>query len=129
MGDLTKNISRQELACKCGCGLQSMDWETIEIVQECCNHFATTNNIDRVRLDIHSAARCYKYNRKPADEGGPGSNDRSQHPKCCAIDFHIHGIKPQKVYDYLVQKYPNNFGIGNYASFTHIDSRPDKARW
>jgi len=123
MGDLTKNISRHELACKCGCGLQSMDWETIEIVQECCNHFATKNNIDRVRLDIHSAARCLTHNK------AVGSNDRSQHPKCCAIDFHIHGIKPQKVYDYLVQKYPSKYGMGNYKGFTHIDSRPDKARW
>lgn len=29
--NLTKKISRQELACKCGCGFDSCDYETIQV--------------------------------------------------------------------------------------------------
>ena len=32
MGDLTKNISRYEIACKCGCGFDTID---IEVVRMC----------------------------------------------------------------------------------------------
>jgi len=129
VGDLTTNISRHELACGCGCGFQSMDWETIEVVQDVCDHFADNLGVEKVVLTITSAARCYEYNRKPASEGGPGSNDNSQHPKACAIDLQIAGVSPQEVYEYLDQKYPNTFGIGLYKTFVHIDTRPYRARW
>ncbi|CAM0047366.1 hypothetical protein VPHK406_0067 [Vibrio phage K406] len=48
MGDLTKNISRHEVACRCGnkfgtCNAEAMDFETIAIVQDACDHFA--NNL------------------------------------------------------------------------------------
>lgn len=125
MGDLTKNISRSELECSCGCGLASMDWETIEAVQECCDHFAHQRGIDKVVLSINSAARCYAYNRSPA----VGSNDNSQHPRCCAMDIRIATIEPYDVWEYLSDKYPDKYGLGYYPSFTHIDTRSTKARW
>lgn len=129
MGDLTHNISRHELACKCGCGLDTMDWETIQIVQETCDHFANKLNLPKVVLIITSAARCYPYNRVPVSEGGPGSNDNSQHPKCRAIDFRIKGVSTKEIYNYLDKKYPNQYGIGYHRSFVHFDSRGWKARW
>lgn len=130
MGDLTKNINRSELACSCGCGFDSIDIEVIIAVQQCCDHFAKKLRKDRVVLDITSAARCYEYNRKPLSEGGPGSNDNSQHPKARAIDFKIRGVVPAEVYAYLVSMYDGRFGIGRYDSFTHIDSRTGgSARW
>jgi len=130
MGDLTKNISRHELACSCGCGFDSMDWETIEVVQDCCDHFADQMGVDKVVLDITSASRCYEYNRLPLINGGPGSNDRSQHPRARAIDFQIRGVLPADVYAYLVAKYPDRYGFGKYNSFTHIDTRSGAAaRW
>ena len=36
---------------------------------------------------------------------------------------------PEKVYAYLTEKYPGKYGIGKYPTFTHIDTRPSKARW
>ena len=131
MGDLTKNISRSELLCKCGkCNVRILDDEPIiQIVQETCDHFAKNYNVDRVVLYIGRGASCYVHNR--SDE--VGSNDNSQHPRGCAIDFKIFlpdktQIKPKEVYDYLNKKYPSSLGLGLYESFTHADTRPKKAR-
>jgi uncharacterized protein YcbK (DUF882 family) len=123
MGDLTKNISRHELQCNCECGFDSMDCETIAVVQSCCNHFATLLTVERVELVITSAARCLKYNKSI------GSTDASQHTKARAMDIIIRGVDPRDVYDYLCTKYPDKYGIGCYADFTHIDTRSKKARW
>lgn len=130
MGDLTKNISRHELACSCGCGANSMDYETIMVVQESCDHFAKQLGIDKVVLSISSAHRCFKYNRLPISQGGPGSNDASQHPFARAIDYTIKGVSPAKVYAYLDNKYPTRYGMGKYKFFTHFDARSyGPARW
>lgn len=130
MGDLTKNISRHELECNCGeCGLSYVCMDTVNAVQECCDHFANKLGLNKVVLVITSASRCYEYNRLPVSEGGPGSNDNSQHPKCKAIDFKILSIDPHDVYDYLNAKYSDRYGIGDYDRFTHLDTRDYKARW
>ena len=123
MTQLTKNIWRHELACKCGCGFDSMDFETINVVQECCDYFALVQGKDKVTLNINSAARCYEYNRSI------GSNDQSQHPKARAIDFAIDGIDPSDVYTYLDERWRDLYGIGSYNSFTHVDTRTGRARW
>lgn len=128
MGDLTKNISRHELACKCGCGEDSMDFETIMIVQESCDHFAKELGIDKVVLIINSAARCMKHNNKPVSEGGAGSNENSQHPRYRAIDYTIKEVHPYKVWKYLNEKYPNRYGLGRYPNFTHVDTATGGAR-
>ncbi len=126
---MTKNISRKELACNCGCGFQSMDYETIVVVQDCCDHFAEVLNLDKVVLHINSAARCYEYNRKPVSDGGPGSNDNSPHPRANAMDIAINGVHPDNICTYLATKYPDKYGIGRYRTFTHFDSRSTRARW
>lgn len=124
MGDITKNISRHELACNCGCGSDSMDWETINIVQESADHFAEVLGVEKVTVRISSAHRCFEYNRFI------GSNDQSQHPQARAVDYTIDGVSPGDLYAYLVTKYPDKYGIGKYNSFTHFDSRSDgPARW
>lgn len=135
MGNITKNISDHELACKCGkCEVSIQRHEpVIQIVQDVCDHFANLAKVDKVVLIITSAARCYEYNRKPISLGGPGSNDNSQHPRCNAIDFQIHvngkQVQPQLIYDYLCHKYPDKHGFGLYNTFVHADSREVKARW
>lgn len=130
MGNLTKNISRHELGCNCGCGSDSMDWETIQIVQGTCDHFAESLGVDKVVLHINSAHRCFEYNRKPISLGGVGSTDGSQHPQARAIDFRIENVSPADVYAYLVTKYPDRYGFGSYSNFTHADSRSNgPARW
>jgi uncharacterized protein YcbK (DUF882 family) len=124
MGDLSKNISRYEVACKCGCGYDTVDAETAWAVQAVCDGFAQLRGADRVVLNISSGARCPLYNRKV------GSNDRSQHAKGRAIDFTISGVKPADVYAALVAAFPDRYGIGGYKDFTHFDTRGGPAaRW
>jgi uncharacterized protein YcbK (DUF882 family) len=101
-----------------------MDWETIKVVQACCDHFEAVLGLDRVVLHINSAARCLEYNRKI------GSPDGSLHPKARAVDFTIDGVLPADVYAYLVSAYPDRYGFGKYKNFTHADARSGKAaRW
>ena len=124
MGDLTKNISRHELVCHCGCGFDSMDVETIDVVQGCCDYFAKELGCDKVTLIITSASRCVRHNRSV------GSNDTSEHPKSRAIDMKIVGVNPVLVYGYIDTKYADRYGVGLYPTFVHLDTRTDgPARW
>lgn len=130
MGNISKNISRYELACHCGCGFDSMDIDTLEVWQECCDHFAEELGTDKVTFIVSSAARCFEYNRKPVSEDGPGSTDGSFHPQARAIDGKIVGVSPRKVYSYLDTKYQGKYGIGLYQTFVHLDTRTNgPARW
>ena len=130
MGDLTKNISRHELACKCGCGLDTIDHEVVEVVQEACDHFAKELSVDKVVCFITSGARCQEHNDRPASEGGAGSKSKnSWHVKCRAIDFKIKGVSSKDMCMYLCKKYPNKHGIGMYSGRTHIDSDSHRRRW
>ena len=123
MGDLTKNISRYEIACKCGCGFDTIDYETVKVVQECCDHFAKRLGKDRVVLYITSGCRCPEYNERI------GGRKNSQHTKGRAIDFVIRGVLPADVQLYLMGKYKGKYGIGQYDNFTHFDTRSREARW
>jgi len=117
MGDLSKYFSRYEMACKCGCGLDTMDIETLRIADE-------VREFVGVSITPGSAARCFVYNRSNA----VGSNDNSQHPRCRAMDLPV--PNPRKVYKWLCDKYPGQYGFGLYATFVHIDTRTDgPARW
>lgn len=124
MGDLTKNISRSELACKCGCGFDTADIETVIVLQACCDHFARQARKGKVILDITSGCRCEEYNKNI------GGSENSQHVKGRAIDFVIRGVSPSDVYAYLAGRYSGQFGIGRYRDFTHIDSKSGpQRRW
>lgn len=131
MGDLTKNISRHELVCQClDCNVRIQDHEPIiQEWQGACDYFAKKWQVGKVRLEITSPARCYVHNR--TDD--VGSNDESQHPRCCAIDGKIFArgeqIPPKMVYDYFDNAYPDFGGVGLYDSFTHRDTRAIKVRW
>jgi len=116
MGDLSKDFSRSEFQCKCGCGFDTVDAELLKVVQDVRDHY-------HARTTINSACRCLEHNRSV------GSTDTSQHPKAKAADITVRGVSPARVHHYLVQKYPDKYGIGNYADFTHVDVRSDRARW
>lgn len=117
MGDISQHFSRHEIACKCGCGLDSMDGETLKIADE-------VREFTGRSITPSSGARCYEYNRTDT----VGSNDLSQHPRCRAMDLPV--PDPKKVYDWLCEKYPDRHGFGIYRTFVHIDTRTGgPARW
>lgn len=122
MGDISKNLSRHEIACNCGCGFDSFDYETRDVFQSCCDFFALMLGVDKVIADISSGCRCFAWNDH---EGG---SDDSKHLDARAIDFSIRNVNPKYVYDYLDQLYPDKYGLGKYESFTHLDTATGKAR-
>jgi uncharacterized protein YcbK (DUF882 family) len=116
MGDLTKYFSRSEFACKCGCGLDTVDIDTIAILEEVREHFDKP-------VTITSACRCVKHNN------AVGGAVNSQHVKARAADIQVKGVSPIEVAMFVETLIPNSGGIGIYSTFTHVDSRSNKARW
>lgn len=114
MGDISHNFNRSEFACKCGCGLDTVDTELLSMVQDLRNVFGP--------ITISSGCRCPEHNAK---EGG---SDKSQHLKGRAADLHFKGVELSEVADFINEYYPDT-GMGIYNTFIHLDSRNYKARW
>jgi len=118
-------VTRKEIACNCGCGQDTFDVELSEVLDEIRKHFGC-------RLYVSSGNRCIEYNEKvqlEKDSDYTPYSSESTHLISKAADIQVENISPAVVYKYLANKFPNKFGIGSYASFTHIDVRPIKARW
>lgn len=117
MGDLSKDFSRAEFACHCGCGFDTVDAELLAVLQELRNWFKRP-------VTVNSSCRCKEHNR------AIGGSLNSQHVKGRAADVEVEGVPAESVHRYLEAKNPERFGLGKYASFTHIDTRTDgPARW
>lgn len=116
MGDLSKDFSRWEFACKCGCGFDDVSPELIEVLQALRDWWQRP-------IKINSACRCVEYNESV------GGSEKSQHLLGTAADIVIQGVPAESVQRTLLLRYKDKYGIGSYDSFTHIDVRPTKARW
>lgn len=116
MGDISKHFSRAEFACKCGCGFDTVDTELLKILEAVRVHFDKP-------VKINSGCRCEKHNKAVGGEVG------GQHLYGRAADIVVHGPSPAKVYQWLNAEYPEQYGIGVYPSWVHVDSRNGKARW
>jgi uncharacterized protein YcbK (DUF882 family) len=117
MGDLTRNFSRWEFACKCKCGTQTIDYQLLCILQD------LRNTLNRP-ITIISGHRCPIHNQRV---GGASS---SYHLRGMAADLIIENITPVQVFDFLNQSLSENqFGIGLYNDFVHLDVRARAARW
>lgn len=114
MGDISENFSRVELACKCGCGQDTVDAELLAMMQDLRNAFGS--------IVVSSGNRCTEYNKQI------GGADNSQHLRGRAADLHFTGVKLDDVAGYINEYYPET-GMGVYGSFIHLDSRNYKARW
>ena len=129
MGDMTRNLSRREFACKCGCGFDTVDFDLPTLIQGAVDYFQEVNSEYDIKVTINSGCRCEKHNKS---EGG---SKGSLHVKAKAADIVIYDrrfgkdIHADLVADYFENKYPNSKGIGRYVGRTHIDSRNTKARW
>lgn len=118
MGDLSTHFSREEFACQCGCGFDTVDSMLLSVLEDIRGHFDSP-------VTINSGCRCLDHNKAV----GSKSNN-SQHVKGRAADIVVGGTSPEDVQMYLLFRYPDMFGIGEYSTFTHIDTRSDgPARW
>lgn len=116
MGDLTKNFSRKEFACRCGCGFDHISLQLVEELQDVRDHF-------NAPIIINSACRCEGHNAKVGGAKG------SKHKLGIAADIVVKGVLPKEVHKYLIEKHKDRYGIGRYNTFTHLDVRDSKARW
>jgi len=140
MGDLTKNLSRSEFACRCGCGFDTIDFELVDVLQKTIDHFAEKYN-ERIFCKISGGNRCVEHNekiQKKYNKSYKPYSSKSQHLDGRGADFKLYKgkmssdnqINSNEVYNYLISKYSNCFGIGWYHNRTHLDTRTNsKARW
>jgi len=113
---LSVHFARHEFACSCGCGFDTIDAATLEILEEVRRHFAAP-------VVVTSGARCRDYN---ASVGGVPD---SQHVRGRAADIKVHGHSPGEVADFIAERFPSA-SIGRYLTFTHVDTRTDgPAHW
>lgn len=118
MGDLSKNFSRAEFACRCSsCNFDTVDAELVAILQDVRDHFGAP-------VTITSGCRCALHNR------AVGGGERSQHLYGRAADIVVTGVPAASVHAYLLARVPAVGGLGKYATFTHVDTRTNgPARW
>ena len=106
---------RDEFACNCGCGFDTVDKETLMVLKSIREYFGP--------VYITSGCRCTEYN---AEVGG---SPDSQHTYARAADIQVSGASPDEVYEFAAREFPS-LSIGRYDTFTHIDTRTKgPARW
>lgn len=141
MGNISLRLSRHEFACHCGCGFMAVDVELVDVLEDVADHFHLKTMADRCYIHINCGCRCVEHNEKVQKQvikNYKPYSSKSKHVFGMAADFHltlrfhngiIEKVNPGEVNDYLEDKYPYKYGIGRYSTFTHIDVRPEKARW
>ncbi len=116
MSRISEHFHRTEFACNCGCGFDTVDTDTLSILEAVRTHFGKP-------VIINSGCRCPEYNRHV---GGATS---SQHTLGRAADIRVVGVNPEEVFDWIAEHYPAT-SLGYYATFTHVDTRSTgPARW
>ena len=110
------SFERHEFACKCGCGFDTVDAELLAVL----------DNVRRVfksKVLVSSGCRCPAYNKRV------GGAPKSRHLEGRAADIVVANAAPALVAEYLKERYLEKYGIGEYHSFTHIDTRAQAVRW
>lgn len=121
---LTKNFSKSEFECKCGCEMPNNIFKNIK---ELAKHLQSLRDKFGKPIKINSAYRCEKHNSII------GGSKNSQHKKGLAADIVVKDKKPLDVYNFIdnIQKMDMFIkgGLGKYNTFTHVDIRGYLARW
>lgn len=113
---LSEHFKAREFAC----AGETMILVSLELVEEL---EAVRTYFGGKPVHITSGWRNKKHN---AEVGGEYD---SQHLLGFAADFWVEGATPQQVYNFICKRHPNNYGVGLYNTFVHMDIREKKARW
>lgn len=121
---LTKNFSKSEFDCKCGCEMPEEVLTNVKLVAE---NLQKLRDVIGVTITPTNGYRCAPHNKKI------GGVPNSQHILGKAADIQIKDIEPYiiaNIVDYLMEnKLFYLGGVGKYDTFTHVDVRGIKARW
>lgn len=149
MGNLTRNFSRSEFACDCGCGFDTIDFQTLQAMQDCVDFFAIKYNFPgkKVICIVSGGTRCMRHNTTLRElfnstNGREGANTamNSQHIYARAVDHKLYVVEinnsknrvqidPEEVAEYY-ERYHPELSIGRYHNRTHMDSRSGGAvKW
>jgi len=118
VGDITRNFSRHEFACKCGCGFDAIDERIVHRLQ-------VVRDIIQVKIDIHSGCRCKQHNLDA--KGKPLSFHLAQeNGKAWAADW---TVEDEEKFIYAGRLLSNwSGGFHQYSNFIHTDIGR-KRRW
>ena len=114
-------FARSEFACRCSYNCRqsrdpTVDVVLLEVLTKVRTHF-------KKPVIITSGQRCPKHNE---DVGG---YPNSRHLYGQAADIWLPDVPALDVAEYLIRCYPDTLGIGQYNTFTHIDSRLRRTTW
>jgi len=118
MGDLSKNFSRSEFVCKCGCGFDTPSTELVLVLEKLRTELGKP-----IGITFNGGCRCATHNKSV------GGVAKSQHILGTAADIKVAGLSPHIVSIAANKVLESGGGIGVYNTFTHIDVRPIRARW
>ena len=115
---LTKNFTREEMACPCGCGQDVVDWYALE----CLQRFR-----DALKIPFRpNVNRCPKHNQELIDKGYPASK-KSLHMKHVAFDVPLPDYVEKESAVTLAED-AGFTGIGLYDWGLHLDTGRTR-RW
>lgn len=137
MGDLTKNFSRHEFACKgkncCG-GSAPVSMKLVHGLQDLSDRVALKAN-GRVPLTINSGFRCIAHNEEVQSqfiERYVPFSSKSQHIMGTAADVSTPDFLTDEEFADIAEEVPafRDGGIGLYNGRIHVDVRENgPARW
>jgi uncharacterized protein YcbK (DUF882 family) len=118
---LTKNFSKSEFECKCGCEMPQDVLDNIKIVAEQLQ--IVRNKLNKPNEIIGGSHKIVNGKRI----------ETSQHVLGKASDIVINGMSPNGVFGFMNKLMALDMiklgGLGQYNTFTHFDIRGYIARW
>jgi len=123
MGDLSKNFSRLEVQCPCGCGADKICSVLIEKLQK------VRNIIGRLII-INSRVRCEFYNASIKNSSMYSSHIPDSYGLGQAVDISCTTSKYRYELIQVAQKFINRIGksSGSYGGFVHLDVDKEKVQ-
>ena len=115
---LSENFRVWEFAQNDGADLILIDDNLVALLQKARDYF-------KCPININSGFRSFSYNR------GVGSTNRSRHTQGRAADIRVirngRQVSPKEVAIYF--ETIGCLGVGAYRTFTHVDTRQNRAMW
>ena len=123
MVDLSKNFSRLEVQCPCGCGANLINPFLIEKLQKVRNIIGTS-------IIITSGVRCEFYNASLKNSSMNSSHIPDSYGLGQAVDISCTTSKSRYELVQLAQKFFNRIGISgeSYGGFVHLDVDREKVQ-